>query len=321
MSGRRADGTNPRAQGTNPRATEAVPGAASSGGGGGEARREVSTQINRLLTAEEASLALVSGETNQQALTIENRPLTPEEIVSFGSGDVRLMDPRWTVGEEKKMEPEKDPAVEKFMRGAEEASSLSVHETDCVARKGKECACRDNLKALADGRLKELEKIECAFNNVVLQGGGRGAPATETIERKTATLVRVDDGRKVSKVVPDPVSAQNPPITIWSMEPPRWICLSCALSMRGTDISHRCEEWRVTKVQAPPSLDQSIPPETKFGGQYRLTVWRDRAGDYHLGEEVVVGGRVVEERAIAGPEAWNVIEGAVLDAAVNKLSP
>jgi hypothetical protein len=138
---------------------------------------------------------------------------------------------------------------------------------------------------------------------------------------KTAELVRVDDGRKVMKTVPDPVSQTAKPITIWQQEPPRWICMECAASMRGVDIDHHCDPHVRTRAKSLPELVRTLEPEVRFGGAYRLILWRDRQGEYWLGEEVVLDGKVVEQRTISGPCGYNVIEGTILTAAVARLTP
>mgnify|MGYP001579978464 CR=1 FL=1 len=111
MSGRRADGTNPRALGTNPRAGAGTPPAASPGGGGGNAGQEVSPQI----TGEKNNNPEVSPQittTEPHATAIER--LLNGSTVAVGSPapDEALRGyPRWTVGEEKKemTENKKDP--------------------------------------------------------------------------------------------------------------------------------------------------------------------------------------------------------------------
>lgn len=199
-------------------------------------------------------------------------------------------------------------AAEKaFMASAEEAARMDRHDDDCPLRKGKECSCRANLQDLEREVLPQLERRPYRW---VDQGLTRDC-----------VMVRVDDGLEVKKQIPDPISAQNPPITITEMLPPRWVCSACAMSIRGTNIDHRCDVAVLAKARSPLALSRTLPADVRFGGAYRLVLWRDRAGEYHLGEEVVVADRVVEQRPIAGPEPYNIIEAAILDAADRNLAP
>ncbi len=293
MTGSRRDGTNPRAQGTNPRATGGDPPAAFPGGRELKAGQEVATQI-------------FNGETATEMPPVGMRFLTSSPTNPVQIGEKKEMD---------EVEQEKAEATERFMKAAAEAKQWAEHDEECPARKGKECSCRALLAMLRTDGLSVLESKEFAWQ----EWSDLGKTPTRT--DRTAKLVRVDDGRKVNRVVPDPMSQTAKPITIVVHEPPRWICLSCASSMRGTDIDHRCDPAIRAKANSPLELSRTLPPDVKFGGAYRLTFWRDRAGDYWLGEEVVVGGKVIEERTIAGPESYNVIEGAILDASVQRLTP
>ncbi len=205
---------------------------------------------------------------------------------------------------------------ETFMKLVAEAKTLANHDDDCAFRKGKECGCRDNWRALKAKELKSHEEKKIEWNSVVYRPKGLMETCPET-----ATIVRVDDGRTVTRVVPDPLSQVAHPITVTHREPPRWVCLQCAASMRGTDIDHHCDETVRARAQRPIGLERTLPSDVRFGGGYRLTMWRDRSGDYLLGEEVVSDGRVIEERLIYGPDAYSVVEGALLDAAVTKLAP
>ncbi len=213
------------------------------------------------------------------------------------------------------------------MKGAAEASLLVSHDDDCAHRKGKECGCRENLRVLKAGGYSVLEEKKMNWVRTVyrkataeeMAAGQRKPVAVEMTE--SATVVRVDDGRTVIRMIADPLSPRLPPIQLATHEPPRWICTSCAMSVRGTDLDHQCDDAVKAKASKPIGLERSIPLDVRFGGSYRLTIWRDQGGDYHLGEEVVADGRVVEERHLYGPETYNVIEGAILDAAVNKLTP
>lgn len=305
MSGRRDAGTNPRAMGTNPRAQADAPPVASSEGEGREAGREVATQIPEVTPQILTDGSLTSMVTD---------PLVPD-----GVAHSLRTDPEWTVGEKKEnpsevnatslaeLADEKDRAQDSFMAQAVQAQAMAGHDDECPSRKGKECSCRALLSALATEKLPELERKPMRWmENGIL---------------RNADLVRVDNGREVLKVIPDPISQTAKPITVSIHEPPRWVCLQCASSMRGTDLDHHCDPAVKAKAQAPLALSKQLPPDVKFGGAYRLTLWRDRQGEYHIGEEVVVGGKVIEERHLVGPESWNVIEGAMLDHADSRLTP
>lgn len=292
MTGKRANGTNPRATGSNPRATDGHPPVASPGVGVEKAGQEVSPQI-----------------------TIPTGTDIPQE--ELAPGELRWV-PNFLVEQhphhfdpvEKKMDlsevDERKSLEEGFMRSAQEAANWGEHDDECPERKGKECGCRANLEALKAGELKELERQPQWW--------------TEGEVTKDCVLVRVDDGRDVKRTVPDPMSQTAKPIVIVVHEPERWICLSCAVSMRGKDIGHHCDPVVKARATAPIALSRTLSPDVKFGGAYRLTIHRDRAGEYHLGEMVVVDGKVAEERHIAGPESYNVIESALL-AASDKLTP
>ncbi len=244
---------------------------------------------------------------------------------------VKRDDPRWRVGEmagvldgaalvaraesaekEKKLEEkkEKEEVTAKFMKSVEEAKSQSRHDDHCPFQKGKECGCRDNFRELVSGAMKRLESKQTAWATIA--------------GTRTAELVRVDDGKTVKRMIADPLSPRNPPIQIEDFHPPRWICLECARSMRSalaSDIDHHCDEQDLVRAKKPMGLELSIPSDVRFGGGYRLVLWRDKAGGYNLGEEVVMENRVVEQRHLYGPDAYDIIEGALLDAAVTKLAP
>lgn len=196
---------------------------------------------------------------------------------------------------------------ERFMASAAAAQALAMHDDDCPVRKGKECSCRVLLRELESGALKELARNPVRWmENGVL---------------RDAVLIQVDEGLEVVKMVADPISAQNPLIRVVEQLPARWVCNRCAMSIRGTSIDHRCDPADLKKAQSPLALARTLPADVKFGGAYRLFLWRDRGGDYHLGEMVVVAGRVIDERPIAGPESFNTIDAALLDAADRNLSP
>ncbi len=291
--------------------TKDTPPAASPGGEGRNARQEVSPQILVVGAANPGG--------NPTPIVVQNRSLTPEELTAIRAEqmpEVRVVSDAPEKKELSEAQLEQLEAEERFMKSALEATAQSPHDDECPTRKGKECGCRDNVRQVRAGKLKVLETVRQTYAVVIPVS----ADGTARMGQKTVELVRVDEGRTVTKMVPDPISAQNKPIPISVFEPPRWVCMSCSSAMRGTDIDHRCDETTLRKATEPMGLERTLPPDVKFGGGYRLTMWRDRAGEYHLGEEVIAGDRVVEERHLAGPEAWNVIEGAMLDFAVRKLS-
>ena len=92
-------------------------------------------------------------------------------------------------------------------------------------------------------------------------------------------------------------------------------------SITAESVDHRCDDADLHRAQRSVSLEKTITPEQRAAGAYRLTVWMDKGGDYWLGEEVVLDGKLVASNVLAGPESYSVIEGALLDASVNKLSP
>lgn len=214
-----------------------------------------------------------------------------------------------------------------FQRAVRAAQAVAVHDDGCASRKGKDCGCRDNLRALADGELETIETVTCrwmvrTFRGPTAEERAKGLRSVPVEKEQTAELVRVDGGKTVTRLVQDPVSSTSKKmVEVEDYLPARWICLACAMSFRGTDFDHRCDDADLARVNKPIGLEKTITAETRFGGGYRITCWRDANGDYHIGEEVVVAGRVVEERKVYGPEPFNVIEGAFLDAVSTKLSP
>lgn len=320
----RTDGTNPRAQGTNPRAQRGTPPAASSGGGVENAGQEVTPQIPMCAAPgcrERAELGGYCGDhratgmkplaevatqiplANGSAVAV-SQPAAGEELRGAESERAVVNPAHGDIAEELE---DRLAAEKAFMASAEEAARMDRHDDDCPLRKGKECSCRANLQDLEREVLPQLERRPYRW---VDQGLTRDC-----------VMVRVDDGLEVKKQIPDPISAQNPPITITEQLPPRWVCSACAMSIRGTNIDHRCDVAVLAKARSPLALSRTLPADVRFGGAYRLVLWRDRAGEYHLGEEVVVADRVVEQRPIAGPEPYNIIEAAILDAADRNLAP
>lgn len=343
MTSPRDAGTNPRARGSNPRAQQAqegTPPAASSGGGGQKARQEVAPQIAGWVSPEEAALrekletdqaGVLDTTALENALSRQGVVYVREQLWSDAEYRARLKqvvlsndaealerkadaDARMLLGAVVPTPPaapesaeERRAEEERFMAAAAQAQALAQHDDDCPVRKGKGCSCRVLLRELESGGLKELER--------------RPVRWVEDGMTWDAVLVRVDDGLEVVKMIGDPISAQNPHIRVTEQLPPRWVCNRCAMSIRGTSIDHRCDLADLKKAQSPLALARTLPADVKFGGAYRLTLWRDRAGDYHLGEMLVVAGRVVDERPIAGPESFNTIDAALLDAADRNLSP
>lgn len=342
MTSPRDAGTNPRARGSNPRAQQAqegTPPAASPGGGGEKAGQEVATQIldeAAQRAALDAKLALgmpawdgrealeralirqgVTYSAQQLEVDAEYRARLKQVVLSNDAEALSRKEDaaaRLALGAVVPTPPaapesadERRAAEEAFMKSAAAAQALAMHDDECPVRKGKECSCRVLLRELESGGLEVLEERPVRW---VEQGMTRDA-----------VLQRVDDGLEVTRMVADPISAQNPPIRVVEQLPPRWVCNRCAMSIRGTSIDHRCDAADLKKAQSPLALARTLPADVKFGGAYRLTLWRDRAGDYHLGEMLVVAGRVVDERPIAGPESFNTIDAALLDAADRNLSP
>lgn len=359
MTTPRQQGSNPRAQGTNPRAQAAqdgTPPAVSPGGGGQKARQEVSTQIaapgpherlgdaitnetwaadreNRELEVklreklargmpeDELAAALTKQgivfDGAQFAVDVEYRARLAKMLEDVDAEAIsRAHDAaaRVLLGSVAPTPPGAKPDAEerraeeeRFMASAAAAQALAMHDDDCPVRKGKECSCRVLLRELESGALKELARNPVRWmENGVL---------------RDAVLIQVDEGLEVVKMVADPISAQNPLIRVVEQLPARWVCNRCAMSIRGTSIDHRCDPADLKKAQSPLALARTLPADVKFGGAYRLFLWRDRGGDYHLGEMVVVAGRVIDERPIAGPESFNTIDAALLDAADRNLSP
>lgn len=335
MTSPREAGTNPRARGTNPRAQQAqdgTPPAASSGGGAQDARQEVATQI----PSDGAEEVRKFAEQEQQLRAkLALNELSNDEVwarekvdpAQWGEEGARRRKARAVVvGDHVEVGPaltaeeleEKRRTEAVFMEQAAQAAAAAQHDDECPWRKGGECSCRAVFDEVAAAEGKgELERRLFRWSeNAVLKDGLMVGGIV-----RDAVMVKLDNGRERRQQIADPISAQNPPITITVQDPPRWVCTSCALSLRGNGIDHRCDPATLMKVRAPRALSRQLSPDVKFGGAYRLFLFRDREGAYHLGEEVVLAGRVVEERPIAGPESYNTIEGALLDAADRLLTP
>ncbi len=285
------------------------------------AQREVSTQINENTENPDAVPGVrTSSDLARHQAEVDRKDALrgfPKES-ELSPGEKKILDEATVSPEESEKKLELAQEEAKFMKSVADVAAMANHDDDCAQRKGKECGCRDNLRALRMGELKELEEKHCAWTTKVW----RKKPLEPLEVQEKARLVRVDEGRQVARVIPDPLSPHlNKPITVFDFQPPRWICVDCAASMRGTDIDHHCDDAVKNRAQRPIGLERMLAPEVRFGGAYRLILWRDRAGEYHLGEQVVAGERVVEERHLYGPDAYNIIEGALLDAAVTKLAP
>ena len=169
------------------------------------------------------------------------------------------------------------------------------HMSDCPAQRSGECSCPANLASMpAPLEAQELE------NGV--------------------TFVRVDEGIRRTVKKQDPTTTANIRLIDFEVfDPPRWVCTSCGFAMRATSVlGHVCEPGALAFKAKPLPASFALPPEERMGGVFRLTIWRDAEGNYHLGDIVIRDRKVVTDREIMVEGDFNALEGALNDRVVEE---
>jgi len=192
--------------------------------------------------------------------------------------------------------------------------NLKHHEM-CPGIRGKECTCAANLAHLKEGAFTALEKKKVDWKEPGILDTPEGK--RQGIVTVSAELWRLDDGRSEWVTRVNPNSPRQKPIEVEVKLPPRWLCTRCGFSMRGDDVSHRCDNAAVALATRVSSLADGLTPEEMESGVVRLVLWRDKDKYYHLAEELVRDGKV--ERMLERDKdiTYGVIEGAMLAAAVD----
>lgn len=197
-----------------------------------------------------------------------------------------------------------------------------------------ECSCAQNLRDLEAGSLKELERGGVFESQLLAEH--QGCQSTERLHQEMkgpyrphatetpalwlarikasldshSSLIRVDDGKEWEKTIPDAklhqLRAHDTITTV--RQPPRWVCTKCGWAQRGSGVSHRCDPAALIKAKQKLGLAHRASAADRLDGNYRLTVRKLANGDFQMGEELVVDGRVIEEAPIGEPEGWSVME-------------
>jgi hypothetical protein len=220
------------------------------------------------------------------------------------------------------VKPPAPPAAAKVERVVPEPRKvvkLKHHESCQEVRQSspatpQECTCEANLVWLAESGVKPLERITMTWTESDLVEGTR-----KMVERKVE-LWKVDNGRHHEVTVPEKSALKRPVKRVLRLEP-RWVCTRCGWAGRGSHISHRCDMAAVRRQQRLSSVAAALPFEQRTSGAYRLAIWKDADAIYHLVEELVVDAKVVEMVEIDRDGNYNVIEGALLSAAVDGFDP
>lgn len=205
--------------------------------------------------------------------------------------------------------------VEKVIAEPRKEMKLRHHDM-CPGRRSNnitayECSCEANLVWLAESGVKPLERKRFSF----MEKDAKGIESLIEVE-----LWRVDDGRELHTTVPDTTALRRPKAKLVK-QPPRWICTRCGWGGRGSDISHRCDYAAVRRASRAASVASMLSHQERTSGAYRLAIWRDGEGLYHLAEEYVMNGQVKELIEIDVDGNYNVIEGALLSASVDGFDP
>lgn len=215
--------------------------------------------------------------------------------------------------------PAEQARVEKVVPPPRKLVKLKHHESCQEVRQSspatpKECTCEANLIWLAESGVKALERVVMQWNENELVDGVR-----KMVERK-AELWKVDNGRDHWVTAPDRSALRKPEKKLLKL-PPRWVCTRCGWAGRGSNISHRCDMAAVRRQQRLSSVAAALTYEQRMSGGYRLAIWKDADAIYHLVEEFVVDGKIVEMVEVDRDGNYNVIEGALLSAAVDGFDP
>lgn len=209
--------------------------------------------------------------------------------------------------------------VEKIVPAQRQLVQLKHHESCQEVRQSspstpKECTCEANLIWLAESGVKPLERVTMTWTEQDLVEGVR-----RPVERK-AELWKVDTGRDHWVTVPDRTALRRPEKRMLKL-PPRWVCTRCGWAGRGSAVSHRCDVAAVRRQTRLSSVASALTFEQRTSGAYRLAIWRDAEGIYHLVEELVLEGQVKAMVEVDRDGNYNVIEGALLSASVDGFDP
>lgn len=198
--------------------------------------------------------------------------------------------------------PELDlAAVEAATRAAEEekqrrAALKSRHMPDCPVHRESECACPANLAVLP--------------------------PPLEAVRHGDVELIRVDNGYNYMAETQDPTTSAARLVTVERFMPPRWICTSCGAAWRTMAIvGHQCDPSLLLWRARPMPLSLSISAKRRVSGDYRVSIYRDAQGQYHLEELVFEGEKVVARREVSIDPDYLVIEASLGDLMVSEFSP
>lgn len=202
------------------------------------------------------------------------------------------------------------------------------HNDRCPALRDDECTCASNLQWLVEKNIEPLERKEQVWTETVehkakLDGRGNVVEAarTEQVEKRIE-LWKVDKGRPIIKTIPAVTgSATSGQIRKPVQLPPRWVCTGCGWAVRGSNVSHRCDKAAVALATRQQTIAELLTTEQRFGGGYRLIIWRDQDQKYHVGEEYVEDGRVVKIVELSATESYDEMEGVLLNEFVERFSP
>ncbi|MDX2014155.1 MAG: hypothetical protein SFW67_28410 [Myxococcaceae bacterium] len=179
-----------------------------------------------------------------------------------------------------------------------------THMSDCAATRDGECACPANLHTLTSADIIETKEVEASAGRRV-------------------KMARVDEGYWKEVEAQDPTISGRVVLTKqrrWVE--PRWVCLACGWACRAPAIhSHDCQPELLLFKARPLPLSHSIPPDERFSGAFRLTIWRDAEGEYHVGEVHLRDGRVLTDRELFRDGDFPALEGYVGDRIIEAFTP
>jgi hypothetical protein len=105
-------------------------------------------------------------------------------------------------------------------------------------------------------------------------------------------------------------------------EQPRWICTDCGVAMRVPGlIGHACDPAYLLFKQRPIRASLTIPKKLRFKGAYRLTIWRDLDGTYHLSEVIAQDGKLIIDTELVADNDYNTFEAALSDTLTQEFEP
>lgn len=111
-------------------------------------------------------------------------------------------------------------------------------------------------------------------------------------------MCKVDNGLTTRVKKWHPIEKKE--IELPEVLPSLWLCRKCGYAARGLRVSsHHCEPEALAWSEKEPPLCEVVPRKVKESGEYRLTLWRDADMQYHLGEILMIEGRVIAQRESA----------------------